>query len=103
MAMLKDVDAVARIAELYGIKRAPSGDGMQDHDSLIIAPQHPGLRTQLQRSDYKDADLRSTLLQIKGAVSSTSALRFGGVRHRAIEFDYQVLQQIGIDWSDANE
>ena len=103
MAMLKDVDAVARIAELYGIKRAPSGDGMQDHDSLIIAPQHPGLRTQLQRSDYKDADLRSTLMQIKGAVSSTSALRFGGVRHRAIEFDYQVLQQIGIDWSDANE
>ena len=103
MAMLKDVDAVARIAELYGIKRTPSGDGMQAHDSLIIAPQHPGLRTQLQRSDYKDADLRSTLLQIKGAVSSTSALRFGGVRHRAIEFDYQVLQQIGIDWSDANE
>ena len=103
ITMLKDDSAAGSIAGLYGIKRTPSEDGMQDHDSIAIAPHHPGLRTQLQRTEYKDADLRTTLLQIKGTVSSNSALRFGGVRHRAIEFSYQVLQALGIDWSNAND
>ena len=72
----------------YGIRMDPD-------DDLLIATQHPSLKTKLRSGRFSNVNLAKTLRQIDGIVAHQA--RFGAVKLRCCKVPLAVLQKLEID------
>ena len=77
-------------AQLYGVRIDRERD-------LVVACQHPGLSGGLRRTRLQNMDVAHTLMQIKGAQRTSSAVHFGNRRLRAIVIPQEPLNALGIN------